>query len=84
MSSSTKNGAKPVISLLSRKATPGPWEAARSHQVQGTPVTMYWLRSPTDDYQGVSMGTGNDNDAEFIAALVNAYRDGELVERKYA
>lgn len=63
---------------LSEKATPGPWEAVRSHHVQGTPVVMHWLKSPTDDYQGVSMGTGNDTDPQFISALVNAWREGRL------
>lgn len=66
---------------LSDKATPGIWGAHRSHHVQGTPIDMHWIKMPTNDYQGVSMGTGNEHDPQFVAALVNAYRAGLLVER---
>lgn len=63
---------------LSEAATPGKWVAEYSHHVLGTPLGMHWIKPPQADYQGVSMGTGNENDPKFVAALVNAWREGKL------
>lgn len=67
------------LTELSDAATPGEWSSELSHVVKGTPsIGMYWVKPPTNDYQGVSMGSANEHDAAFVAALVNAWREGRL------
>lgn len=67
------------LTELDAAATPGEWTAELSHVVKGTPnIGMYWVKPPTGDYQGVSMGTANNCDPRFVAALVNAWREGRL------
>ena len=67
------------LSELEADATPGKWTAEFSHIVRGTPdIGMYWVKPPTNIYEGVSMGSANDHDARFVVALVNAWREGRL------
>lgn len=67
------------LNELSEAATPGRWEPVYSHIVSGTPcIGFYWLKQPTKDYQGVSVGSANDQDAALVAELVNAWREGRL------
>ena len=72
---------------LSDKATPGPWKAEPKRLVIGCvegPVMSY-LYGDAAQPEGmrVSLASERHADHHFVAALVNAYRAGELVERSH-
>lgn len=70
---------------LSDKATPGPWMAVPARLIIGDhegPIMSY-LRGDIGSPDGMKVSLGSERVADhyFVAALVNAYRAGELVER---
>lgn len=70
-----------ALKALSDAATPGPWKY-EFHMIVNGKVRMGWLKPPTNSEAGVSFGGERlGEDGEFVAALVNAYRAGDLAVR---
>lgn len=74
---------------LNEKATPGPWGADPKRLIIQTPtgdregpVMSYLVGNPgTGPGMTVSIASERHADHHFVAALVNAYRAGDLVDR---
>ena len=72
------------LSELSAKATPGPWRDPPTptrivyQGVQGP--LMSYLTGDGESVEGMKVSLGSERvaDHEFVAALVNAWRDGRL------
>ena len=73
------------LKALSRAATPGPWMPVIKRLTmngQEGPLMSYLIGDiSSSEGMKVSLGSERVADHEFVAALVNAYRDGTLVER---
>ncbi len=81
---------KELLDDLSKAATPGAWNPAPKRlsiplsngQVAEGPLMGYLVGDQTTgDGMTVSLGSERVADHRFVAALVNAYRDGELSVR---
>ena len=74
-----------TLSELSTKATPGVWKARPKriyYNGQAGPIMSYLVGDASrPEGMRVSLGSERIADHEFVAALVNAYRSGDLVER---
>lgn len=75
----------PSLAELSEKATPGPWKAEPKRLVvngqQGPIMSYLYGNGSTPEGMRVSLGSERIADHEFVAALVNAFRAGELVAK---
>lgn len=75
------------LKRLSREATPGIWkpvpkrlEIQTAHGIVEGPIMSYMVGSQsTTQGMTVSLGSERIADHEFVAELVNAWRDGRLV-----
>lgn len=77
-----------LLKQLSAAATPGSWNPApkrleiplRDGTVAHGPIMSYMVGGPhTAPGMTVSLGSERIADHQFVAALVNAYRNGEIV-----
>lgn len=67
------------LEALSEKATGGEWIA---HPIKGYAVDEIFARNANGDADCIcAEGASGYRDAPFITALVNAWRDGQLVTR---
>lgn len=75
----------PTLAQLSAAATPGPWRSAPKRLVvngqQGPIMSYLYGDANTPEGMRVSLGSERIADHDFVAALVNAFRAGELVEK---